>query len=189
MTIDTVYDFHQTIDIDTTHNPGNYGWLLILTIIAIVAAIALIFIDEALSLLLTVLIIVPLMVYQTHLILNDMRGDDKRFAEAVRATYEEHQPDVDETIDTWLEKHNLNRNELCNHSTVLDNSTREPIDPGQTLLCGDGELSATPGTFVLDNHAAIIHGGYDHGKIVMIYEPTDSNNTSTAKATTTTAHP
>lgn len=186
MTVDTVYDFHQTIDIDTTYNPGKYGWLLILTVIAIVAAIVLAFIDEVISLLFAVFIVVPLTTYQTHLMLDDMLGDDKRFAEAVRTTYQEHQPDVNEAIDTWLEKYNLNRDELCNHSTVLDNFTREPIDPEQTLLCGDGELSATPGTFVLDNHAATIHGGYDHGKIVMIYEPTNSNDNNTETTTTAT---
>lgn len=169
----TIFDFNRDFYTEMLNEFGYHDWVLILTGFIFILLFGLYFFSPKLAGGISLIVVMPLTLWQIHALLDGINHGDQRVNEMVRAAYMEHQEEIDKGIDDSFAKHDLTRDEVCNHSTVLEALDRNPIDTDDTLLCGVDADSAQPGMFILNDHDAIIHVGESDGEIVVVYKPED----------------
>lgn len=175
----TVFDFNRDFYTEMLNEFGYHDWVLILTGFIFILLFGLYFFSPKLAGGISLIVVMPLTLWQIHALLDGINHGDQRVNEMVRAAYVEHQEEIDAGIDESLAKHDLTRDEVCDHSTVLEGIDREPIDPGKTLLCGNDTDSALPGMFILDDRDAVVHMGEAHGEIIVLYKPKNNPEANT----------
>ena len=187
----TIFDFNRDFHVETLNELGFHYWPIIpFCIIGIIAAILLL-ISPEIAFILTVSLVAPIGLFQLYKY-NDVyefiqidrthppyQQYDEHRNEKVRAAYLKHQEEIDTGINESLAKHDLTHDEVCNHSTVLDDNEREPVDASETLLCGTDGGNALPGMFILDNRDAVVRAGEYEGEIVVVYKPENDPATNT----------
>lgn len=175
----TIFDFNRDFYTEMLNEFGYHDWVLILTGFIFILLFGLYFFSPKLAGGISLIVVMPLTLWQIHALLDGINYGDQRVNENVRAAYLEHKEEIDTGIDESLAKHDLTRDEVCNHSTVLEALDRNPIAANETLLCGNDAESAQPGMFILNNRDAIVYMGEAEGKVLVAYDPQDDPGTNT----------
>ena len=174
MQIYTVFDFHRDFIAEMSRSFGLHNWVFMLAAFILLFLFLVQLHSPQFAGGIAVVVVMPLILSQVYGLYNAVKYGEQRVNEMVHTAYLEHQEEIDKGIDESLAKHDLTRDEVCNHSTVLDSLERESVDANKTLLCGNDADSALPGMFIPDNRDVVVHVGEAEGKVVVIYKPEDN---------------
>lgn len=173
-TPDVIFEFSHGISDTSVVHMGSTFVLTVICILVIASLICFV-LDKVEVTVILLLLTIPLMLYDTAVFVASKANTETHIRERLYTVVNEHQDDFDNAVNTWLNDHGLDRDELCSSRIVMDASTMEIIDTKDTLVCGRNKHNVKPGIFVLDDRDGVVFAGENNDSVIMMYQEKDNN--------------